>query len=107
MIELKMSNYEAIALHCFIDLTRTLRLESFPQNQFSSDDKIASVFIKLEALLNAEKKRQESEPEWAKEDLEPLKMTAPADWNEYNDYLLAGGMLEYDEWKTPVIKLGV
>ena len=78
-------------------------------NQFSSDEKIASVFIKLEALLNAEKKRQESEQEqeWErKKDLRSLSMTEPADWNEYIDYLLAGGTLEYDEWKTPVIKLG-
>jgi len=46
---------------------------------------------------------------WAlPEELKRLNITAPPNWNEYNDYLLAGGELEYEEWHAqqvdPTIK---
>lgn len=34
------------------------------------------------------------------EKLKKLKITAPPDWNEYDAYLLNGGTLEYEEWRT-------
>lgn len=31
--------------------------------------------------------------------LKKLKITAPPDWNDYDEYLLNGGQLEYSEWR--------
>ena len=37
---------------------------------------------------------------WAlDEKLAPLDIKAPSDWDEYDTYLLDGGMLEYEGWK--------
>lgn len=37
---------------------------------------------------------------WNKpEDLKPLNIKSPPDWNDYDKYLLNGGQLDYSEWK--------
>lgn len=33
------------------------------------------------------------------EELKPLNIKSPPDWNEYNSYLMDGGTLEYDVWR--------
>lgn len=32
--------------------------------------------------------------------LQPLKISKPPDWEEYHEYLLDGGSLDYDEWQA-------
>lgn len=29
-----------------------------------------------------------------------LKISSPPDWDEYNEYLLDGGSLDYDDWQA-------
>lgn len=37
--------------------------------------------------------------DWDKEEeLKPLNIKSPPDWNDYNQYLLDGGTLEYEDW---------
>lgn len=33
------------------------------------------------------------------EDLRPLNIQSPPDWDDYDEYLLNGGQLEYSEWR--------
>lgn len=45
------------------------------------------------------------QPDWSlPEKLERLNITAPANWNDYNTYLLEGGTLEYEDWNRTTIK---
>jgi hypothetical protein len=115
MINLELTNYQAIQIDSLLGSLSLLATKSLPDSTrqeiaagFSSNLELKSVAEKLRAELDslvqtqqlADSSQVEPDDDWNKpEDLKPLNIQSPPDWNDYNEYLLEGGKLEYSEWR--------
>lgn len=108
MIDLKLTNNQAIQLDALLQSLSMLTSKDLPDSArqklifgFTDSLDLKVVAEKLRAELNNLVQIQKEKVEkWAiDEDLKPLDIQSPPDWNGYDEYLLNGGQLEYSEWK--------
>ncbi len=109
MIKLELTNYQAIQLDNLLQTLSVLSSKTLPDSAkqqlamgFSDNLDLKVVIEKLRAELDSLSQIQKEKIEtWAAdEDLKPLNIKSPPDWNDYDEYLLNGGQLEYSEWRA-------
>lgn len=109
MIKLELTNYQAIQLDNLLQTLSVLTSKILPDSVkqklaagFMDNSDLKIVTEKLRAELDSLSQIQKEKIEnWAvDEDLNPLNIQSPSDWNGYDEYLLNGGQLEYSEWRA-------
>lgn len=99
MIKLELTSYQAIQLDALLNSLNLLSssVGHLVAPGFSNNSELKDIAEKLRSELNS---LVQPDDDWNKpEDLKPLNIQSPPDWNDYNEYLLEGGKLEYSEWR--------
>ena len=120
-MQIEITTYQAIELHGVLSLLETIGLDEMPEKirlqliraaaaspeikniEGLLKEKLDAIAVKQKASIGAlgASIAVSSRDAWdGEEKLEPLNITAPPDWNQYDNYLFAGGKAEYEKWKT-------